>query len=128
MTRDTDAQALDRLIEQEDVLQICYWYQGEGFGESFTPLAVLPFLKSGEGDVAETFERLAEAMAAARGKMIISINDVSEIRSIFGAFEIYETSTTYSISSRTGAKRVGELVIANFEIENASAALRRRAA
>ncbi len=74
------------------------------------------------------FERLAEAMAAARGKMIISINDVSEIRSIFGAFEIYETSTTYSISSRTGAKRVGELVIANFEIENASAALRRRAA
>ncbi|WP_283647172.1 hypothetical protein [Marinovum algicola] len=53
MTRDTDAQALDRLIEQEDVLQICYWYQGEGFGESFTPLAVLPFLKSGEGDVAE---------------------------------------------------------------------------
>ncbi|MEQ9473786.1 hypothetical protein [Marinovum algicola] len=60
MTRDTDAQALDRLIEQEDVLQICYWYQGEGFGESFTPLAVLPFLKSGEGDVAKTFERLAE--------------------------------------------------------------------
>ena len=55
-----DAEALDRLIEQEDVLQICYWYQGEGFGEAFTPQAVLPFLKGGAAQVAETFERLVE--------------------------------------------------------------------
>ena len=24
---------LDRMIIREDVLQICYWYQGEGHGE-----------------------------------------------------------------------------------------------
>lgn len=27
--------ALDRLLEAEDVLQICCWYQGEGFGDRF---------------------------------------------------------------------------------------------
>jgi hypothetical protein len=60
MTRATDDAALDRLIEQEDVLQICYWYQGEGFGDRFTPAAVTPFLK-GDSDVADTFHRLTEA-------------------------------------------------------------------
>ena len=53
--------ALDRLMEHEDVLQICYWYQGEGFGDRFTPQAVLPFLHSGQEAVAGTFQRLVEA-------------------------------------------------------------------
>lgn len=74
------------------------------------------------------FERLSEAMGAARAKMVISINDAPEIRSIFRDFAIHEARTTYSISSRTGATRVGELVISNFAIEGVEEALRRRAA
>ncbi len=76
----------------------------------------------------QDFERLADAMAGARGKMVISINDTPEVRSIFRAFAIHEARTTYSISSRTGATRVGELVITNFVIEDPCTALRRRAA
>lgn len=54
------ATALDRLVEREEVLQICYWYQGEGFGERFTPQAVLPFLQSDAARVAEVMASLAE--------------------------------------------------------------------
>jgi len=52
--------ALDRMIVREDVLQICYWYQGEGFGDTFTPKSMMPFLKN-EGDiVVEVMAELAE--------------------------------------------------------------------
>ena len=52
--------ALDRLIVREDVLQICYCYQGEGFGDTFTPQSMMPFLKN-EGDIViEVMAELAE--------------------------------------------------------------------
>ena len=52
--------ALDRMIVREDVLQICYWYQGEGFGDTFTPQSMMPFLKN-EGDiVVEVMAELAQ--------------------------------------------------------------------
>lgn len=59
-------EALDRLREAEDVLQICYWYQGEGFGDRFTPAGVLPFLKGDPASVANTFDRLVAAGELAR--------------------------------------------------------------
>lgn len=40
----TGAQALERLVDREEVLQICYWYEGEGFGDTFTPDALETFL------------------------------------------------------------------------------------
>ncbi len=30
MSQDKESVALDRMIVREDVLQICYWFQGEG--------------------------------------------------------------------------------------------------
>jgi len=36
--------ALDRLVNREDVLQICYWCEGEGFGDIFTATTLSPFL------------------------------------------------------------------------------------
>ncbi len=36
--------ALDRLVDREEVLQICYWYQGEGLGDIFNPGLLAPFL------------------------------------------------------------------------------------
>ena len=50
--------AIRRLVERDEMLQICYWYQGEGFGEQFTADAVMPFLNSEPADVSEIFERL----------------------------------------------------------------------
>lgn len=53
-----DGTALDRLREREDVLQICYWYQGEGLGDTFAPRLVQPFLTSDASLVASAFDAL----------------------------------------------------------------------
>ena len=41
--------ALDRMIVREDVLQICYWYQGEGFGDRFDGLVSASIVIEGYG-------------------------------------------------------------------------------
>jgi len=53
--------ALTMLMEREEVLQVCYWFQGEGFGDRFTPDAVLPFLQSERERIAEVFSSLTLA-------------------------------------------------------------------
>lgn len=35
---------LNRLVNREEVLEICYWYQGEGFGDVYNPERIKPFL------------------------------------------------------------------------------------
>lgn len=62
------------------------------------------------------FERLARVLSAARGKSIVSINDTPEVREIFAGLHQLPVETTYSISTPTGAKRVGELLISNFPL------------
>lgn len=63
------------------------------------------------------FERLAEALRAAAGKSIISINDTPEVRAIFADLHQTPIETTYSISTaHGGAKRAGELLISNFAL------------
>lgn len=58
--------ALDRLREREEVLEICFWYQGEGLGSSFAPSLVLPFLNSDAVAVAQAFEALVAEGSLAR--------------------------------------------------------------
>lgn len=60
MTQAKPTSALDRMVVREDVLQICYWYQGEGFGDRFTPQSVMPFLQSDVEIVTEVMAELAE--------------------------------------------------------------------
>lgn len=36
--------ALERLVNREEVLQICFWYLGEGLGEICDAAAIKPFL------------------------------------------------------------------------------------
>ena len=52
--------ALTRLKEREEVLQICYWYEGEQLGPTLEPQAVLPFLTSDPALVREMFDLLVE--------------------------------------------------------------------
>jgi hypothetical protein len=58
--------ALDRLQAREEILQICFWYQGEGLGEHFSPASVLPFVAMDRGVVAQIFETLVDEGALQR--------------------------------------------------------------
>ncbi len=64
---DAGERALERLKEREEILQICYWYQGEGLGSAFTPQSVMPFLQADPSRVAATFDELVEGGDLQRG-------------------------------------------------------------
>lgn len=59
------------------------------------------------------FERLAAALAGLRGRFLLSLNDVPEVRQVFGRFEIEAVETSYSIAGAAGSGRgkVGEVLI-----------------
>ncbi len=57
------------------------------------------------------FERLAQALAAIRGRFILSLNDRPEVREIFAAFDLVEVATTYSVQGRGAATAAAELLI-----------------
>jgi DNA adenine methylase len=62
-----------------------------------------------EGDYGKTlfnrdqFELLATRLGSLKGRFIMSINDVKEIRELYGCFEREEVSLTYSISGGKGS-------------------------
>ncbi len=64
------------------------------------------------------FEQLARQLGGIAGKFMLSINDTPGVRECFAAFPMQSFDTTYTIGSATpaGNKRVGELLISNFEI------------
>ncbi|MEE9921764.1 MAG: DNA adenine methylase [Brucella anthropi] len=60
----------------------------------------------------DQFKILAECLGRIKGRFVLSINDVPEIRSIFSAFQIEGAELTYSVSGGKG-KQVRELIISN---------------
>ncbi|HEX6143456.1 MAG TPA: hypothetical protein VFZ01_12110 [Geminicoccaceae bacterium] len=50
---------LERLKRRDDVLEICFWYRGEGFGDVFSARALTPFLAAGEAVVEAALRELA---------------------------------------------------------------------
>jgi len=52
--------AVGQLIRREEVLEICYWYHGEGFGTVFTTSALRPFLNVGEASIEAALDELAQ--------------------------------------------------------------------
>jgi DNA adenine methylase len=60
------------------------------------------------------FERLHEALAALKGRFLLSINDVPEIRALFAGFRQIPVATTYHLQAN-GTALAGELIIANFD-------------
>lgn len=67
----------------------------------------------------EDFTRLAEQIGGLKGRFLLSINDVPEIREIFAAFHITPVSTTYTIGSAKSSRGArGELLISDFAIED----------
>jgi len=62
----------------------------------------------------EDFEKLHETLARIKGKFIMSINGVREIRNLYKSFHIEEVHTTYLAAGAHKKKRVIELLISNF--------------
>ena len=58
MTRESSA--LDRLVNREEVLQICYWYQGEGLGNVYNPTLLGPFLNHAPQAIDFALQELAQ--------------------------------------------------------------------
>lgn len=42
----TEPATVAHLRQREEILQICFWYEGEGFGRVFSTQALQPFLNS----------------------------------------------------------------------------------
>lgn len=75
-----------------------YW-ETEGYGVDF------PFAE---------YERMASWMRAAKGKVVLSINDHPDIRRVFDGFAFVPLQIRYSIA-REGREAAGELIIKNWD-------------
>lgn len=65
----------------------------------------------------DDFTKLASILKEIKGKFILSINDVPEVRKIFKPFYIMEVNTKYSLA-QTGVKSVKELLISNVNLKS----------
>lgn len=59
------------------------------------------------------FETLAGLLADLKGRFVLTLNDVPEVRVLFKGFAMAPVETTYTVGGRGKAKKVGELVITN---------------
>jgi DNA adenine methylase len=62
------------------------------------------------------FVTLRDQLAACKGKWLVSINNVPQIRELFKGFYIREVQTTYSLNAGS-PKPVTELLIANYALD-----------
>jgi DNA adenine methylase len=60
------------------------------------------------------FKLLAERLGKIRGKFILSLNDVPEVRSLFRRFHLHEVQLPYTAQKKAG-RRYAELLITNFK-------------
>lgn len=94
----------ERCVERYDrphTLFYCdppYW-ETEGYGVDF------PFAK---------YERIAQIASSMQGKMIISVNDIPEMRKVFAGLEIQSVGIKYNLQVTEKAKPKRELIIRNF--------------
>lgn len=61
------------------------------------------------------FDAMAIQMSGIKGRFLMSINDVPEIRDVFRAFRVEEVETTYSVGKQASSRGArSELLISNF--------------
>lgn len=61
----------------------------------------------------EDFTKLEERLRTVRGKFVLSLNDLPEVRNLFGRFNLREIELAYTAQQEAG-KRYRELLITNF--------------
>lgn len=59
----------------------------------------------------EDFAEMAARLGALKGRFIMSINDVPEIRELFADFELQAVDVTYTVGGGAKARPAGELII-----------------
>jgi len=67
----------------------------------------------------QDFAELAERLAKLKGKFVLSLNDVPEVRQIFRAFHIRQIELAYT-AQQTAGKRFRELLITNYKPREAA--------
>lgn len=68
----------------------------------------------GVGFGLEEYDRIAELARSIKGKMIVSVNDIPEMRKAFDGLTIERTEITYSVGGAGRTGKSGELIIRNF--------------
>jgi DNA adenine methylase len=67
----------------------------------------------------DDFTAMAGVLRGVKGRFILSINDVPEIRETFAGFAMREVKTTYTIGTAVGGRpERAELLISNFALED----------
>ena len=64
----------------------------------------------------DRFEELAVVLGALKGRFILSLNDLPEVRDCFKAFRFHEVKTTYTIAAKGAAPERAELLISNYAL------------
>jgi DNA adenine methylase len=62
---------------------------------------------------ADDFRKMAELLAKVRGKFVLSLNDLPEVRAIFKGFKFRDIDLAYT-AQKVAGRRYRELLIANF--------------
>ena len=62
----------------------------------------------------ERFEELATALGCLKGRFILSLNDVKEVRETFAGFRFEEVKTTYTVGAKGAQPERAELLISNW--------------
>lgn len=62
----------------------------------------------------DQYGKMSEIAKSMKGKIIISVNDIPEMRSVFDGFTMNELKTTYTNSASKNHKPAQELLIRNF--------------
>lgn len=69
----------------------------------------------------ERFEDLAGLLRGLKGRFILSLNDLPEVRDCFAGMQMAEVSTTYTISAGAAQGGRKELLISNWRLPSAAA-------
>ncbi len=62
----------------------------------------------------EQYDQMAELARSIKDKMIVSVNDISEMRKAFSGLIIDTTEITYTVGRGDRSARRSELIIRNF--------------
>ncbi len=62
----------------------------------------------------EQYQMIADAALSIKGKMIVSVNDIPEMREVFAGFHIRTVDITYNVDLANAAKRQ-ELIVTSWE-------------
>lgn len=62
----------------------------------------------------DEYSKMAKLAGSIKGKMIISVNDIPEMREAFKGFNMEELSIRYTVGGNRNAKQAGELLIKNW--------------